>query len=67
MTLENFLSYLRDVDNDDELIDLCRKKILHGIPYVFQGREDDYYNFRKRISQKFEIDFHEVFITGKAK
>ncbi|ACK66622.1 conserved hypothetical protein [Rippkaea orientalis PCC 8801] len=67
MTLENFLCLLKGLENDDQLIDLCRKKILHGIPYIFQGREDEYYNFRNKISQEFDIDFHEVFITGSAK
>ena len=36
-------------------------------PAVFAGREDDYYEFRKRIAEKFDINFHEVFITGSAK
>ena len=34
---------------------------------VFNGNEDAYYEFRKRIANKFEINFHEVFITGSAK
>jgi hypothetical protein len=66
MELDDFLSSLQNI-KDDELMDLCRKKILHGIPYIFREKEDIYYEFRKRISQKFDIDFHEVFITGSAK
>jgi len=34
---------------------------------VFEGAEDAYYEFRKRIARKFDINFHEVFITGSAK
>ncbi len=34
---------------------------------MFSGREDDYYEFRKRLAVKFDISFHEVFITGSAK
>ena len=49
------------------MTDFCRKRILHGIPYVFKDREDAYYEFRKRIAKKFDIDFYEVFITGSAK
>lgn len=66
MNLDDFLSSLQEI-KDDELTDLCRKKILHGIPYIFKDREDAYYEFRKRISQEFDVDFHEVFITGSAK
>lgn len=68
MNLDDFLSFLLKIeDEDDGLMDLCRKKILHGIPHIFEGKEDAYYEFRKRISRKFNIDFHEVFITGSAK
>lgn len=48
-------------------MDFCRKRILHGTPFVFAGRDDDFYAFRKRIAQNFSIPFHEVFITGSAK
>lgn len=34
---------------------------------MFHGDEDAYYFFRKRIADKFQINFHEVFITGSAK
>jgi hypothetical protein len=67
VNLDDFKSSLLKIDNDFDLIDLCRKKILHGVPYIFEGKEDDYYEFRKKISQRFDIDFHEVFITGSAK
>lgn len=49
---------------DGDLVDLCRRRILHGIPFVFSGREDDYYEFRKRIAAKFKVNYHEIFITG---
>ncbi len=39
--------------------------MLHGTPEIFVGREDDYYEFRKRIASKFEIGIHEIFITGQ--
>ena len=49
------------------MLDFCRRRSLHGTPLVFKGNEDAYYEFRKRIANKFEINFHEVFITGSAK
>jgi hypothetical protein len=67
INLDQFLSFLLNTKENDDLIDLCRKKILHGIPHIFNEKEDTYYEFRKRVSINFEIDFHEVFITGSAK
>ena len=55
------------MDNEDKLIDYCRKYVLHGTPYIFQNRDNEYYDFRKRIANKFQISFHEVYITGSAK
>lgn len=54
-------------DSDAKLLDFCRKYTLHGTPVVFAGSEDQYYDFRKRIAESFNINFHEVFITGSAK
>lgn len=65
--LTSFLSELEGTNGDDDLLDLCRKRVLHGLPHVFDGREDDFYEFRKRIADQFDIDFREVFITGSAK
>lgn len=65
--MEDFLAELAALPDDETLLDFCRRRTLHGTPAVFAGREDDYYDFRKRIAQRFEINFHEVFITGSAK
>lgn len=65
--MEEFLAELAATSSEDELIDLCRRSSLHGTPAVFSGDEKRYYAFRKQIASKFEISFHEVFITGSAK
>jgi hypothetical protein len=65
--LQNFLNSLQCLGSDGELIDYCRKYVLHGTPYIFINREDEYYDFRKRIATNFNISFNEVFITGSAK
>jgi hypothetical protein len=65
--LQNFLNSLQCLGSDGELIDYCRKYVLHGTPYIFINREDEYYDFRKRIAINFNISFNEVFITGSAK
>lgn len=65
--MQEFLKKLALADTDEGLLDFCRRTSLHGTPFVFSGREDDYYNFRKRIAKKFDISFHEIFITGPGK
>ncbi len=65
--MEEFLATLVTTPDEDGLVDFCRRRALHGTPAVFNGNEDAYYEFRKRIANKFSISFHEVFITGSAK
>lgn len=67
MNLQDFLKSLHNLQNENELIDYCRKYVIHGTPYIFSNREDEYYEFRKRIANKFNIVFNEIFITGSAK
>ena len=66
-SMQEFLSKLAATTDEDALLDFCRRRNLHGTPAVFEGNEDAYYEFRKRIANKFSINFHEVFITGSAK
>lgn len=65
--MEEFFNQLVATLDDVALLDFCRRRSLHGTPKVFDGAEDGYYEFRKKISEKFDINFHEVFITGSAK
>lgn len=65
--MDNFLKDLNHVSYGDGLLDFCRKRVLHGTPKIFHGKEGDFYEFRKRIAFNFKINFHEVFITGSAK
>ena len=66
---EAFFTDLKSIDLSDEqhIYDFCRKNVLHGTPYIFKEREDEYYNFRKKIAQRYNISFHEIYITGSAK
>jgi len=65
--MEEFFDQLAAILDDATLLDFCRRRSLHGTPKVFEGAEDRYYDFRKKIAEKFDINFHEVFITGSAK
>jgi hypothetical protein len=65
--MDEFLEQICMLTDELDLLDYCRKRMLHGTPEIFLGREGDFYEFSKRIASKFEIGFHEVFITGSAK
>lgn len=67
MDLSDFLTKLNSLSSNEEFYDFCRKIVLHGIPYVFHNRENDFYEFRKKIALNFHISFHEVYIIGSAK
>jgi predicted nucleotidyltransferase len=67
MNFDEFNVALTEIENDDGLLDFCRKWVLHGTPHIFQEREDEFYEFRKRIADGLHVSFHEVFITGSAK
>ena len=67
MNMAQFFSNLEASLDDSALTDLCRRTVLHGTPAIFTGREDEFYDFRKRIAEKFQVSFHEVYIVGSAK
>lgn len=65
--MENFYEELVEQDSDDKLLDFCRKRVIHGTPFVFVGRDDDFYSFRKKVADQFQVPFHEIYIVGSAK
>ena len=67
ITKENLLQLVSNSKNYDDCLRIVRKYISHGIPYVFQGREEDYYDFRDSVAKNFQINFHEVLVLGSAK
>lgn len=67
ITKKDLLQIVSESNNYDERLKIVRKFIIHGIPYVFQDRENDYYEFRDCIAKNFQINFHEVLILGSAK
>lgn len=67
MLLEEFFTELKEKKSDEDLLDFCRKYVLHGTPHVFYSRDEEYYEFRKRIACKFNIPFNEIYITGSGK
>jgi len=67
MNSEEFKRQLINSETNDERSDFCRKLVLHGTPFIFYGKEHEYYEFRKKIANHFKVSFHEVYITGSAK
>ena len=65
--LDTFFDSVSRLENEEEIIDFCRKYLIHGIPYIFTENQDDYYEFRKRIANEFDVNFYEIYITGSAK
>lgn len=65
--MQDFFNELRDCAERDELTEFCQRKILHGTPFIFSSREEDFYNFRRRIADHFEIHYNDIVITGSAK
>jgi hypothetical protein len=62
-----FRSKILDISNDEALLDFCRKYILHGTPTIFNGDDEKYYEFRKRISNFLNVSFNDIYISGSAK
>lgn len=67
MDIKEFQTRIKTTSNDEMLLDFCRKSVLHGTPHIFKNKEDDFYEFRKRIAEKYEISFNDIYITGSAK
>lgn len=67
ITKDELLEIVDQAQNDEDIKVIVRKYILHGLPYVFDQREDDYFEFRNIIARNFGIGFHEVFIVGSSK
>lgn len=67
MTKEEYQAEIVDLSSEDEKKIFTQKNYFHGIPAVFETRENDYYYFRKRIADNFDIQFYEVLIVGSSK
>ncbi|MET3128199.1 putative nucleotidyltransferase [Arcicella rosea] len=67
MTEEEIKEIIKRADTFEKRLIFTQKYLFHGIPEVFRNREDDYFEFRNRIANKFNVGFHEVFIVGSAK
>lgn len=67
MDLELFKQEVLQLESEDDKKVFTQKVFFHGLPKVFEQRENDYYSFRKRIADHFEIEFYEILIVGSSK
>ena len=65
LTVEEFKARLKDPKLTD--LDIVRGYITHGNPYVFQDDEEKYFEIKKRIATKYDINPQEVLMVGSAK
>lgn len=67
MNPEKFDRLILATNSETGRLHFVKKYFFHGTPYIFQDREPEYFEFRNRIANNFDIGFHEVFIVGSAK
>lgn len=67
MNLKEFEGELEAACDGTSLEDFCQRHILHGTPYVFRGRDSEYFSFKKRICENYGVKHNDVFIVGSGK
>ena len=67
ITQSDFQLLINGASTYDDYASIVRKYLFHGLPYVFDNRENEYYDFRAAIATKWGVRFHEVLIIGSAK
>lgn len=65
--LKDLQEKIEAANTDDMYVDIVRKYLFHGTPFVYNNRENDYYDFRAIIANHWGVKFHEVLILGSAK
>lgn len=66
MTIDDFNQSLLD-GGSDKIPLMVDKYLIQGLPSVFNGSEEDHYEFKKRFANKFNVGTHEIFIVGSSK
>lgn len=66
MTLEDFNELIL-VSGEEGVQLLADKFLIQGLPSIFNGSNEKYFDFKKRIADEFNIGTHEIFIVGSAK
>lgn len=51
----------------DDYLRIVRKYIIHGLPFVFKGDHEAYYDFREMIARRWNVRFNEILVLGSGK
>lgn len=66
-TISSFNDKIKSLTDIESVLRFARKEIIHGTPHVFKNKENEYFDFRDRIANKYNIGYYEVYIVGSAK
>lgn len=67
MTKADFRNEIIAITREEEYSNFVQKYFFSGTPYVFSSRDAEYYDFRKRIAQNFEIRYTDINIVGSSR
>lgn len=67
MTIETYKEEVLNVSSEDDKITFIQKYFFSGTPFVFSGRDGDYYHFSKKIADNFGINYQDINIVGSSK
>lgn len=67
ITKEDLIKEISACKTSEDYLRTVRKHIIHGTPYVFDGNENGYYDFRSLIARRWNVGFQEVLILGSGK
>jgi len=67
MTIEEYKGELLSVITEDQRIAFIQKNFFNGTPFIFIGKDGDYYNFTKRIADNFKVRYNEINIVGSSR
>ena len=67
VSLQEYKDEILKITDENEKRMFTQRHFFHGLPFVFDKREGDYYSFRKRIADNFRVEFYEVMIVGSSK
>lgn len=67
MTIEDYKAEILEIQSEVEQTAFIQKYFFNGTPYVFKDRDGEYYEFLKRIADKFGIQYSDVNIVGSSR
>jgi hypothetical protein len=67
VSIKEFYEKLNKTTKEIDRLRILRKIVFHGTPAVFNGNEEEFFEFRQLIAERFKVGFQEVFIVGSAK